>query len=115
MYIWLAYCDYATDMNQCLSYDSDFLAYAQKSGMCCDDNLTFGASPFLFMYAFGTCLPSASLWNEAQVTGDFRDPGLDGYSTNTILYTGLVIGRWNGGEHCDGFHEVWNVSQAPCP
>ena len=98
-----------------VSYESDAEAYAAKSGLCVDDEFTTGAAPFLYMYAYGTCLPSSSLWNEAHVSGDFRDPGLDGYSTNTVIMTGAVIGRWNGGSHCDGWVDVWVVSNSGCP
>lgn len=114
-YLFFPYCVSATDMNQCLSYDVDGSAYAEKGGMCMNDNYMTGPTPSLYMYSFGSCLPSASVWNEAQVTGEFRDPGFDGYATNTILLTGQVVDRHNGAFHCDGWQSVWQVSSSPCP
>src|SRR6266566_8038554 len=93
IYLLYGQCIIATDPNQCLSYDADGFAYAEKEGLCVDDNYTTGLTPDLYMYAFGTCLPAHTLWNEAQVTGDFRDPGLDGYATNTVIFLGVVVDR----------------------
>jgi hypothetical protein len=115
MYLLYGMCEQANDPYHCLSYESDAEAYAQKSGLCVDDNFNTGRAPFLYMYAYGSCLPTSSLWNEAHISGDFRDPGLDGYSTNTVILTGTVIGRWNGGDHCDGWFDVWMVSNSSCP
>jgi hypothetical protein len=102
-------------MDMCLSYDVDAYVYAEKDGLCMTDQFLTGLSPNLYMYAYGTCLPSSSLWNEAQVSGEFRDPGFDGYAFNMIVYTGQTVGRTNGGFHCDGWNDIWEVSNSPCP
>lgn len=115
MYLFYGYCQEADDINQCLSYDTDAEAYAAREGMCVDDQMNMGPSPWLWMHAYGSCLPTASVWNEAHVSGGFRDPGLDGYATNTLIFTGTEIGRWWGASHCDGYIQVWNQSNSGCP
>jgi hypothetical protein len=53
----------AVNPYQCLSYDTDGFAEAEKQGICMDDNLTVTDVPDVYVYAYGTCGFPWSVWN----------------------------------------------------
>lgn len=114
-YLWFPYCTRANFPSECKSYDSDGFAEAEKQGICMDDNLTVTEVPDVWVYAYGTCGAPFHVWNEAQVNGEDRDPGLDGTYSNYVLITGDQLDRGYIAWHCDGWRDEWIVADNPCP
>lgn len=98
----------------CLDYNTNSSATASAEGQCINDADFSGPSVGLYEVAFGAC-PGYTVWNEAEVKGEFRDPGLDGTWSNTLLVAGVTLSSGWGADHCDGWRDQWTGSQNPCP
>ena len=98
----------------CLDYNTNSSASASADGQCISDADFSGPPVGLWEFAFGSC-PGYEVWNEAEVKGEYRDMGLDGAWSNTLLVVGTPLSNGWGADHCNGWHDQWTRSQTPCP
>ncbi len=114
-YLFFKFCLIGSSVTgKCEDINFNGVAYAFADGQCISDGSFDGPSVPLESAAFGACFGWTVL-NYAEVHGEYRDPGLDGSWWNKISQTGLVITSGFGGHHCDGWLDMWQVTNLPCP
>lgn len=95
-YLFFKFCMQGTSvLGKCEDIDFDGRAWAFAEGQCVSDVDFNGPAIPLESFAFGAC-PGWMVINYAEVSGEYRDPGLDGSWFDKITQTGLVV--QSGGE-----------------
>jgi len=115
-HLWFKFCmDGLEDSDgACRDLNLDSQADASANGECISPGGVTGPEISLSEHAFGTCLPAYSVTNEASVSGEEYDPGLDGEWINFDTVFGVVLSHGRGAYHCDSWHDQWTLTNNPC-
>ena len=115
-HLWFKFCmeGFEDTDGACRDLDLDSEADASANGECISPGGVNGPEISLSEHAFGTCLPAYSVTNEASVSGEELDPGLEGEWINFDTVFGVIVSHGRGANHCDGWHDQWTITNNPC-
>lgn len=115
-YLFVYFCLVGSEaVGKCEDIDFNGFAYVYAEGLCASSDSGFdGPQVKLEAAAYGACY-GWTVFNLADVDGDYGGYGLDGSWSNKISQTGFILTNGFGYDHCDGTRDKWQVNNNQCP